>query len=86
MKQLDLDSFTSIEKKDLETNLSQKETIANLLVRYKLLPNTALNKVCYRYSARINELRKEGWVIQTLRDGKKPRIFYYRLIRGKRNE
>lgn len=31
------------------------------------LTNTELNRVCYRYSARIHDLRKDGYVIASQR-------------------
>lgn len=49
---------------------TQKEKVARLLwSKYKRqVLNTDLNRICYRYGARIQELRQDGWVIFTKRE------------------
>ena len=47
----------------------QKQKILALLKRKSKVYNSELNKVCYRYSARIKELRNEGYQIETIREG-----------------
>ena len=46
------------------TTLSQTARILKLLQKRKTgVLNTELNEVCFRYGARIHDLRSEGWVI-----------------------
>ncbi len=45
--------------------LSQTARILNLLKAEGTVTNHDLNKVCFRYGARIHELRKEGHRIVT---------------------
>lgn len=47
----------------------QKQNILALLKRKSKVYNSELNKIAFRYSARIEELRKEGYEIETIREG-----------------
>ena len=56
-----------------------KEKIFTKLKQGGWVSNRALNKVCFRYSARIHELREEGHVIEKKRAIHNPNLFYYKL-------
>lgn len=49
---------------------TQKERIARLFLSKckKRVMNTDLNRISYRYGARIKELREDGWMIFTKRE------------------
>ena len=47
--------------------LSQTARILNLLKTKKRVTNRELNRICFRYGARIYELRNEGHDIRTER-------------------
>lgn len=47
----------------IATKESQTSKILKLLKEHKVVTNAQLNKVCFRYSARIHELRKDGYII-----------------------
>ena len=49
------------------TKLSQTARVLNLLKANGKATNSELNKICFRYGARIFELRKEGHIIVTNR-------------------
>jgi hypothetical protein len=49
------------------TTESQASTILRLLKQESVLTNRDLNRICYRYSARIHDLRKEGHDIRSNR-------------------
>lgn len=51
----------------MATKVSQTAQILNLLKTKKRVTNRELNRICYRYGARIWELRREGHVIVTNR-------------------
>lgn len=53
------------------TKESQTTRILKALKRDKVVTNVQLNDICYRYSARIHELRNDGYIIVTnrLKDG-----------------
>jgi len=64
-----------------QTTLNLKETqtahILRLLKQKGELTNYELNRICFRYAARIHELRKEGHRIVTVREeGSKRRYVY----------
>lgn len=61
------------------TKQSQTSRILALLRRKKFVTNIDLNKICYRYSARIYELRNDGWEIE--REYQKPGVYRYWLVR-----
>lgn len=44
-------------------HISQTAKILRLLKEKGVIRNTDLNKICFRYSARIHELRREGHII-----------------------
>ena len=60
------------------TQKSQREKILSLLrfLGKQGATNMDLNKICYRFSARIFELRKAGYDIETVRDSEQ----VYRFI------
>jgi len=47
-----------------QRRLSAKERVLALLQTFGRVDNVQLNEVCFRYGARIYELRKEGHVIE----------------------
>lgn len=53
------------------TKESQATRILKLLKSKRVVTNAQLNKICFRYSARIHELRNDGYIIVThrLKDG-----------------
>jgi hypothetical protein len=62
--------------------LSKKERIKKLLLPGKPVHMRRLNEVAYRYGARIDDLRREGYSIDTiqLRAGE----FTYRMNLGRK--
>ena len=70
----------------MKTKLTQKEKILAML---KLRQHSAveLNKIAFRYSARIEELRNQGHNIETIREknskGKYKPYCSYKLIEAK---
>ena len=46
------------------------------------IANDELNRICFRYGARIYELRKQGYLIETVRFGEGLFRFVYRGKRG----
>lgn len=48
--------------------MSQTARILNLLKANGEATNGQLNKICFRYSARIADLRQEGWVIVSVKE------------------
>lgn len=64
---------------DTGTKLTQTKQILNLLKKRRYVTNIELNKICYRYSARIHELRSEGWDIE--KDQIKKGVFRYWLVK-----
>ena len=61
---------------DKKTN--QAKRILRELRDKKSVTNVDLNRICYRYGARIYDLRKAGWNI--LRHYEKPGVYRYTLI------
>lgn len=57
---------------------SQTQRILRELRDKRFVTNIDLNKICYRYSARIHELRNDGWNIQ--RSYEKPSVYRYWLV------
>lgn len=49
------------------TKETQTSRILKLLKEKKVVTNAELNNICFRYSARIHELRKDGYIIVTHR-------------------
>lgn len=58
---------------------TQKELILHLLQEHKSVSNFDLNRVAFRYSARIKDLRDDGHQI-IARKGKKKSEWYFSLI------
>lgn len=60
--------------------LSQRDKILRLLTqrRGKLVNMRRLNDICFRYGARISDLRKQGYKIDTIQLG--VGNFAYRLV------
>lgn len=60
--------------------INQTERVLRMLQTNQFVTNLDLNKyVCYRYGARIHELRQAGHHIE--REYVKPGVFRYRLIK-----
>lgn len=55
--------------------MSKREDLLDLFKLRKAMFNYELNAICYRYSARIKELRDAGWDIVT--SYVKPGVFKY---------
>ena len=53
------------------TKETQTARILHLLKNKKVVTNTELNRICFRYGARIFELRREGYIIKSnhVKDG-----------------
>lgn len=62
---------------------TQSKKILNLLKSSSFVTNSQLNGICYRYSARIHELRKDGWNIERshIKDG----LWRYWLVRERQS-
>lgn len=60
------------------TKTTQTQKILNLLKDNSYVTNIQLNRICYRYSARIHELRNEGYEIE--REYEKPGVWRYWLV------
>lgn len=58
---------------------TQIERILKKLRSKKSVKNYELNKICFRYSARIKDLRDKGYEIETVREGLG--IFSFSLIK-----
>ena len=58
--------------------LSQKDKILKLLLPGKPVHMSRLNAICYRYSARLWEIRRRGYKIDTIQHGVGD--FSYRLV------
>lgn len=65
-------------------NISQTAKVLRLLKDKRVASNTELNKICFRYSARIHELRREGYIIVTtsLGDG----LYHFHFMGHRENE
>lgn len=50
---------------EIAGRLTQREKVGILLRRRGTVTNAELNQICFRYAARIHELRARGWVITT---------------------
>lgn len=50
---------------EIDNRRSQLAKIRNLLIERGVVTNHELNEICYRYAARIHELRQAGWVIKS---------------------
>jgi hypothetical protein len=53
-----------------ENSSTQRQTILDLLKKQGKATSAELNDICFRYSARIHELRQAGHVIVSRRIGK----------------
>ncbi|RJQ67315.1 MAG: hypothetical protein C4519_24270 [Desulfobacteraceae bacterium] len=58
--------------------LSKKDRILKLLLTGRKVHMRTLNKIGYRYGGRLDELREQGYKIETIRV--KGSEFVYRLI------
>ena len=58
---------------------NQSTKILKKLKENRFVTNLELNSICYRYSARIHELRADGHLIE--RDYVKPGVYRYWLVR-----
>lgn len=78
---LKMGGYMAMVQKTIETmpqkHRNQRRKILDLLRKYPCVPMTVLNKIAFRYSARIHELRKMGFTIKTTKgsDG----LSYYSL-------
>lgn len=58
--------------------MSQKQKVLDALQTFTDgVSNTTLNTICYRYSSRIHELRKEGYKIKTIKVT--PTLYIFKL-------
>lgn len=64
----------------LDIKITQKERILMALRQYAAtgVTNRYLNDICFRYAARINELRHEGHQIEAAHAKGGLWVFYYR--------
>lgn len=60
------------------TKMNQTAKVLRLLKSRRFVLNTELNRLCFRYGARIHELRKEGWNIQ--QECIKPGLYRYWIV------
>lgn len=64
--------------------MSQTSKILKLLKEKGSVTNIELNRICFRYSARILELRKDGYAILSertrLNNGRVTNVWKYTLI------
>lgn len=51
----------------IPTKTSQTSRILQLLKQKKVVSNRDLNRICFRYGARLHELRNDGYLIVTQR-------------------
>lgn len=63
----------------MTTKQTQTARILRLLKSNRFVTNADLNKICFRYSARIHELRDEGWEIE--KSYEKPGLYRYWLVK-----
>lgn len=59
--------------------MNHETKILKALKRKKKVLNRELNGICFRYGARIADLRARGYIIETTREGLG--LYSYRLIR-----
>jgi hypothetical protein len=50
--------------------LSQQARVLKALLKGKKVKMATLNRICYRYSSRIYELRKKGYKIETIQEAR----------------
>ena len=50
-----------------KVGMSQTTKILKLLKEKETVTNAELNRVCFRYGARLHELRRDGYIIVTNR-------------------
>ncbi len=65
----------------ITTKTNQTAKVLRLLKTRRFVTNIELNRLCFRYGARIHELRREGWNIQ--RQYERPGIYRYWLAEAK---
>jgi hypothetical protein len=58
--------------------LSKRERILKALLPGHKVHMRTLNNICYRYSARLYDIRKQGYKIDTIQNGRGE--FYYQLV------
>lgn len=66
---------------EIKRRIPQTEKILALLKEKPYVTNVELNRICFRYSARILELRNDGHDIQ--RKYLKPGVYKYWLVQPK---
>ena len=52
----------------MSESLSQTARILKLLKTNGSATNRELNRICFRYGARLHDLRREGWEITSVRE------------------
>lgn len=52
----------------MSESLTQTARILKLLKTNGSATNRELNRICFRYGARIHDLRREGWEITSVRE------------------
>ena len=62
----------------METKTNQRTRILRELKDKRFVTNLDLNKICFRYSARLAELRKDGYNIQ--KEYERQGVFRYWLV------
>lgn len=58
-------------------NISNTAKVLRLLKEKRAVRNTELNKICFRYGARIHELRHEGHIIVSVSEGSGLWTYHY---------
>ncbi len=67
-------------REEQERRKTVKEKILEILLDGKPHSNRDLVKVTHRFSARIKDLRDEGWIILSWRDEEDPATWWYQLV------
>lgn len=67
----------------MSESLSQTARILKLLKTNGSATNRELNRVCFRYGARLHDLRREGWDILSVRE--KDGLWRF-VLRGHRDD
>ena len=60
--------------------VTQKDRILAALGCGGWVSNIILNGICFRYGARIYELRKEGYDIEKVADKNRRGVFLYKIV------
>lgn len=66
----------------MSTTANQRAKILDLFKERGTVTNVELNKVAFRYSARLHELRQDGYRITTMPTGKDGVVAYVYQGRG----